>query len=273
MIRRMQGLKKWLKEPIRYLSFRAPFKYILCSKDGSGGRYFIENFMNKKVPHEILLNGVDKIEKDIGKINEGRTFLRSRYNIPDTSKVILFLARLAEDKCPDLFIESLIRLFKKNKDFFAVIAGKGPLAGALKRRIATENMSSHVKFIGQIEHDMVYSYYKGADIYVSLSTAGNLCNTVLEAINTGRCIATFKQDILDHTDEDTEKILSGKVAQINKRRTIEDLPTVLNELLNSKEKVEFFSLKTRELSAGLLQDWKDRIGYEVKLYKRIISDS
>jgi len=49
-----QWLKFW-----KTWSFKAPFKYIICSEDGTPTQQFLAKFSNPKVISKILLNGID----------------------------------------------------------------------------------------------------------------------------------------------------------------------------------------------------------------------
>lgn len=263
--RRMAGIKKWVLEPFKYLSYKAPFSYVICSKDGSGGRYFFEEYLNKETPYEILLNGVDKTGYTAGSSN----IVRTKYAVPEHAKIILFLSRLDERKGLDLFIKSLRTLSETNRNFLVIIVGDGPLRRQLEYMVRERGLSDLVKFEGAVEHDITYSYYNAADIYVSLSSIANLSNTVLEAMSAGKCIVTFAKDVLDKTDYDTEEILSGKAVLINKRRAAEELPLALDDLLKNDQKIREFSESARELAGKILKSWDDRISYEISLFERI----
>lgn len=265
LIKRMRGLKKWFKEPIMYLSYKAPFRYIIYSKDGSDAGYFHQRYMNKKVSYEILLNGVDKTGDKAGNSN----FIRTKYGIPEKNKIILFLGRLTKEKGAHLFIKSLSALHKTNRNFFALIVGDGPLREQMESEASENGIADLVKFKGGVAHDIIYDYYNEADVFVSLNSRANLCNTVLEAINAGKCIVTFKKDEIDHTDEDTESLLSGSAILINKRKAAAELPAVLAELLSNDGKIKELSQKTQILSEKLLPGWEERINYEIELFRRI----
>jgi len=265
LIKRMRGMTKYFKAPFSFLSCKAPFSYIICSKDGSSARYFFERFINKKVPYEILLNGVDSIEDEV----KNNNFIREKYHIPDSNKIILFLSKLSIDKGADLFIRTLNSLYKINRNFFALVIGDGPLRKELESEVKKNGLSNNIKVEGQVAHDIIYDYYNAADIYVSLNLLGNLCNTVLEAINIGKCIVTFKKDKIDYTDEDTENILLNTAVLIDKRHVIEELPIVLDDLINNEQKIKRLSQKTKMLSKNLLSSWDKRISYEVDLLQKI----
>ncbi len=265
LVKRTEGPKKWIKDPFKYLSYKAPFSYVICTEDGSGSRYFFGKYLNKNTPYEILLNGVNAIDFS----NTNANFLRQKYNIPPNHKVILFLTRLERGKGTDLFIKSIVELAKINDTFTAIVVGDGPLREDMENDAKKYRIGHKVIFERAVPHNRVYDYYLGADIYVSLNFLGNLCNTVLEAMSAGKCIVTLKKYEVDHTDEATEDILSGNALLINKRRITEELAPLLCDLLDNKGKIEEFSDKTKKLSTTLLTNWDKRIDYEVTLLKKI----
>ncbi|MFC1521620.1 glycosyltransferase family 4 protein [Elusimicrobiota bacterium] len=267
LLKRFRGLRKWLKEPVRYLSYKAPFSHVICTKDGSGARYFIEHFMNRNIPYEILLNGVDKdikLASQVGQMNP----LRQRYGIAGDHKIILFVSRLDDRKGARRFADALCELAKKNKKFFAVVVGDGKLRKTLQEDTAKSDIKDHISFEGAVDHDAIYAYYSMADIYVSLNFLGNLCNTVLEAINAGKCIVTFKKDPLDHTDDDTEAFLAGNAVLIDKRRIMEELPNVLEGLINDDSRIRSME-EGAVRSSKMLPSWNERIEREIKLLERV----
>ena len=270
LIKRFAGWRK-LKDPIGYLNFKASFRYIICSKDGSGGRYFKSRYVNRKVPFEILLNGVDIIRDD--QTGNKNKFLREKYDIPENHKIILFVGRLSLDKKSGydkgicVYIEVLAELRKRDGNFFAVIVGDGYLRKELEDRVSKKGMSDYVKFESGVLHNSIYNYFCSADIYVSLNSLGNLSNTVLEAVNAGLCVVTYKKDDHDHTDEDTEEILKGRAILIDKNRVSEELPDALDALLKNEDMIRDFSSKTKELT--LLKSWGERIDYEAEILKKI----
>ena len=265
LIANTRGLRKWTNGPFQYLSHKAPFAYVICSKDGSGAEYFFRKFLNKNTKYEIVLNGVDRI----GVRGQEDAFLRTKYDISGDSKILLFLSRLDKGKGADVFIKSLAELYKRNRKFFALIVGDGPLRPELESDVEKYSLSNHVKFEKAIPHDAVYDYYNASDVYVSLNSLGNLCNTVLEAMNAGKCIVTFKADDTDHTDEDTEELLKNAAVFIDKRRASGELPDALNSLMSDEAKIHELARRTERLARKVLLNWEDRMSYEIELLKNI----
>jgi len=268
LIQRFRTPAGRLKEYFRYLSFRNRFDYVICSKDGSGGEYFIKRFMNRKTPYAILLNGIDRPGKAETPLTTSSEDIRRRYGIGEDKVTILFLARMSADKGPDLFVESLTKLNAINERFFALLVGEGDMKPQLKRRIAESGLWEKAVFAGSVAHNDIYAYYEACDIYVSLNLIGNVCNTVLEAVNAGRCIVTFAPDKKLHTDSDTHDLFKDAAEFVDRRKTSEELPIKLNELINNGKKREELAKRASEISRHEFISWEERIEKEIRILKK-----
>jgi glycosyltransferase involved in cell wall biosynthesis len=250
---------------IRYISFHAPFTYIVCSKDGTPGESFLKRFRSRNAPYEILLNGVDVPSEDA----YDRQNIRKQHGIQNGVLVILFVGRLEKSKGCDLFIQSIIKLNKKNDNFTALIIGEGPLYEELFALITSHNLSDKIIMKGSVKYKDIYKYYDASDIYVSLNHHGNLSNTVLEAIHSGKCIVTFGKCKITKRDEDTYELLKDNAILIDRNNVLDELPDALNVLIENPQQVAELRKKTLALSKTLLKTWKQRIDYEIDLLEKI----
>jgi glycosyltransferase involved in cell wall biosynthesis len=250
-----------------YPSFFAPFSYIICSRDGSGEKYFLSNFINKRVPYEILLNGINS-----PRLHNDNTDILNRYNLKGDCPIILFVGKMEEQKGCREFVEAMIRLNSMNPNFYSMIVGAGPLLRELKDKVDTANLSNKIIFTGAIRHNEIYQYYNCSDIYVSLNKLGNLSNTVLEAINANKCIVILSPSEKEHIDEDTHEIIPYDSAiRIDRNNIVEDLANKLNILLNNRERISYFTTKSHQLSKKMFKSWGERIDYEIDILKDIAS--
>lgn len=250
---------------IKYISFHAPFAYIICTKDGTPGESFLKRFRSKKTPYEILLNGVDVLSEDAC---DGHN-IRRQHDIQDSTIIVLFVGRLEKSKGCDLFIQSIINLNKKNNNFTALIIGEGPLYEEIFSLIDLHNLSDKIIMKGAVKHKDIYKYYEASDVYVSLNHHGNLSNTVLEAIHSGKCIVTFGKCKITKRDEDTYELLKDNAILIDRNNVLDELPDALNVLIENPQQVAELKKKTLVRSKTLLQTWKQRIDYEIDLLEKI----
>lgn len=243
----------------RYFSFKAPFKYIICSEDGSPSKEFITRFTNKKTPSTILLNGVDKT-------NSSQFDIRKRHYIADGKPIILYVGRLDAGKGGNEFLQSMIKLNKMNNSFTAIIVGNGKFYENFKE-LAKEH--DNIIFAGSIRHDEINCYYEQADIYVSLNTYGNLSNTVLEALQAGNCIVTLKKDEKSLRDYSTEKYLYDVACLIDRNKILEELPEILIMLISDPVKLNEIKKSTLTKAGKILKSWEKRISEEINILESV----
>lgn len=245
---------------LQYLSFRAPFSSVICTRDGSPGKHFINEHIRDTVPAELLLNGVDPLPEKVSLYEN----LRRRYRLSPDTKIILSTGRIASDKASDVFIRAIIELKKRDDNFFVVMVGEGPLRSNLEEQVMQHNLSHRVEFTGRVPHHQVYDYLAQADIYVSLNLYGNLSNAVLEAMNAGKCIVTLKKCEASHRDEQLENLeLRDALVLVDRDKIVDELPFVLDELIRNPEKIRMKGKKMRRYAEKTIKSWDERINYEI----------
>jgi teichuronic acid biosynthesis glycosyltransferase TuaC len=96
-------------------------------------------------------------------------------------RTLLSVGLLIERKGHDLAIGALREL----PDTRLVIAGSGPLEGALKQLAAGAGVADRVRFAGPVAHGDLALYYSAADALVLASSREGLANVLLESIACG----------------------------------------------------------------------------------------
>ena len=108
-------------------SYQSPFSMVIASQDGAGAEIWMNKVLMKTVPRKTILNGVDRINKNLDS--------KLDFKIPKKKHIIIFVGRLEEDKAPDKFIESLIKI---EKDYpnkcHSIIIGSGSMKIKLLKR-------------------------------------------------------------------------------------------------------------------------------------------
>ena len=84
---------------------------------------------------------------------------------------ILTIARLDENKRIDQIILAIESLVKKGYNVCLIIGGRGPEYENLKNLVISLNLCNNIFFLGFIEEELLYSYYKLADLFVSIDWA------------------------------------------------------------------------------------------------------
>lgn len=104
--------------------------------------------------------------------------MREKYGIPKNKTVVSFIARLATEKRPLMFVSIAKKLLAESDDFFFVIAGDGPLMEEVSH--ATFKDAS-IKMLGMItETEEVYAF---SDITVNCSCLEGLALTSYESLS------------------------------------------------------------------------------------------
>jgi len=117
--------------------------------------------------------------------------LREKYDIR-AKYILLFVGRLIEVKGVEYLIDALKILTTKLPDLKLFIAGTGNLEESLKNRVSKLNLSSHVSFLGAINHEDLINYYNICDLLILPSIVDRYSQTegspmaILEAFSCGK---------------------------------------------------------------------------------------
>ena len=131
---------------------------------------------------EVINNGVDT---KVYKINPQRKgCFKSRYSIPQDSKIVSFIGRLSEEKNPSLFAEIGARILARmptNVHF--VVAGDGPELEKVKSIIKNKNLNANFTLTGTI--DDVVDLLNDTDVLLVVSRIEGVPIVILEAMSVG----------------------------------------------------------------------------------------
>lgn len=260
------SLKRKFRSPFMYLSLKKRHDLIICSEDGSPARYLFKKHLNRKTPVTILLNGIEKRKI----INRPTLSIRKHYNFEDDIPIFLFVGRVSEDKSTSELIQSLVQLKLQGKGFYAVLICGGSNFDYLKTIVEEHDLSENIIFEKYVYHKQIFDYYRQADVYISLNKYGNLSNTVLEAMNEGKCIIMLGKNDHDHTDESTEKFVPDDVViRIDRKKIVDDLTDKLADLCENQEKIAMYSERMRKFALESLWSWDERIDHEIELLQKV----
>jgi len=133
---------------------------------------------------EFILNGVDKpdiVEEDLKK-------LKAKYGIPESSFVILTIARLDANKRINLLIDAfkLIR-----EDATLVIVGEGPELSSLKKQASSvKSKNKKIIFLKPMPHSQLKELYQLCDVFTLPSKLEASPLVLLEALSFGKPVVT-----------------------------------------------------------------------------------
>lgn len=216
---------------------------------------FIANYLSNKVEIPIskcyvLKNAIDEelFNKELS--NEEKKEIKSKYNIKEGDKVLLFTGRIVQEKGVKELIEALIPI--KDENFKLIIVGSSLNDLDVRTKYQDEvselvnKLNDKVIFTGFIKYDEIYKFYKIADIAILPSIWDDPAPlTVIEAIVCGLPIITTKSGgipeyatnesavIIKRNDTLVENISKNIEILINNRAMLEKMKK--NEMKISKE--------------------------------------
>jgi glycosyltransferase involved in cell wall biosynthesis len=118
------------------------------------------------------------------------------------ARSILFLARFAPSKHPEVLVDAL-KILKQNKiKFFASIYGSALPKDEAFARAVREHAAilPTVQFFGSVRHDETPAIYAAHDIFVNLSGSGMYDKTIFEAAAEGCIVVASSRDFAQATE-------------------------------------------------------------------------
>lgn len=260
--------QKGLVAKITRSAYRAPFAQVICSKDGSGGKQWMQKALATATPRSILLNGVDRLR--------ARPLPKTiKPLIQDRKTKVLFVSRLVEHKgCLD-FIRSACSVLSKYPDEFSFfIAGTGIYEQAMRKLAKASESASNIHFLGSIRNEHVLSLQQECDIYVSLNEMSNLTNANLEAMRSGICIIMPSSPGWRNIDEDTDKLVPHEAAlRLPKTNRVAALCRSLIYLHNNPEERKARATTMQMHADSFIPTWDERIKKEINILETVTTGS
>ncbi len=142
---------------------------------------------------KVMPNWID-LEKVKGQRSKVKgSEIKKKLNIPDDSKVLLFVHRLSRRKGAHYLPEIVRRLNSMIPDssFMILVAGDGPERKSVESRIKNYELWNKVRFLGWIPQNEVLKYFVIADIFILPSEEEGFPHVLLEAMATGVPFVAF----------------------------------------------------------------------------------
>jgi glycosyltransferase involved in cell wall biosynthesis len=208
-------------------SFLAPIiKHTLRSCD-------VINTVSTHLANEIHmldpgLNNINLIPMGTNKeLFENTYSINTEIGKPNT--YIFFAGRLSEDKAIDYLIKSFFEVQKDHSNLELWIAGKGNQEEKLKSLTINLGIKNKVRFLGNIEHNLLPSLYKNAEMFVSTSRKEGFGLVLVEALMS-KC-PVIALDVGGVSDI----IINGKTGILIPQYEMKKLIKAINTILSDKE--------------------------------------
>jgi len=116
-----------------------------------------------------------------------RDKLRKKYNIDNTTKVVISASRLHKQKGVHLGILGFAKYLKVNPNSVYIIIGDGPEYKQLNELVKKLNIADKVIFVGSLKRDELAKYLSMGDIFLftTLHNEVGLSLNLLEALSSG----------------------------------------------------------------------------------------
>lgn len=212
----------------------------------------------------ILPTGIDlakfpHYEKDDLHLAE----LRQRLGLRDSTKIVLSLGRVSEEKSVDAIIIQMAALAAKISDVKLLVVGDGPFMGQLKRITREKGLEGLVQFVGRVPWEEVPYYYSLANVFVSASKTETQGLTILEAMACQVPVVVYEDDNVADLINDG---VSGRLF-----KTSEELTQCLESVLADPEKAELLAVSGRQVAASLSTEKFGEMAE--KLYRGLLEKS
>lgn len=189
---------------------------------------------------------------------EERKLLRNKYHISSNSKVIVFVGRLNEIKGAPY----LIRAFKKTlidyPDSYLFFLGDGDFSELMKE---VENCWSRIIFMGRLEKEKVYDFYRLADFGVVCSLHEEFGFVAIEMMMHALPVIVTKTGGLDEIVEDNISGLKVPVRIIKGKRIV-DVKSLVEKILYLHQ----YSEKSKKLGKNGRKRFLEK--YEITLFMK-----
>ncbi|HET7569605.1 MAG TPA: glycosyltransferase [Gammaproteobacteria bacterium] len=132
----------------------------------------------------------------------------------DGRKNILFVGRLAPNKCQHDLVEMISALTRLAPDARLCIVGDGeadhPYVQYVTQRISSLGLENDVLISGQVSHSVLQAFYRTADVYVSMSEHEGFGVPLIEAMWFDVPVVAFKSSAIPETLGDAAVMFTSK---------------------------------------------------------------
>ena len=221
----------------------------------------IKNYLRKKGVDKyinVITTGIDVNKWTIDEaVKKDSKYLHKKYEIPDDTKVLMYVGAISEEKNLDLLINSYNKYLNSSPKYDSrlIIVGEGDQQESLENLTKQLGIEDKVLFIGKVNHDKMKSYFEFADLFVTASTSETQSVSTMEAM-AARCVVLVKDDetLVDLIERDKNGFIFN-----NDDSFVEEVDHVLSLSNDEIEKVKKAAFKT--ISTGFSLD---------KFYERIV---
>jgi glycosyltransferase involved in cell wall biosynthesis len=152
----------------------------------SPSKWLLEEAKKKKLPFGMMKVIPYPVDTRYFKKSKNIRILKSKYNIPDNKKVLLFSSNILNEtrKGSKILLNVIKNDFLSNNNYIIIMLGEN-------NNFIDQKLSSEITFFGNVKnYSLVKDLYSISDVLLYPSLIDNLPNTILEAMSCGLpCVA------------------------------------------------------------------------------------
>ncbi len=209
--------------------------YIAISKEIKRGLIETTSIEENKI--YLLPQGIDTENRFYPVDFEQKMNLRINYNIPANKTVVLFCARVVENKGIETLKETWEKVYYTNKDMILLVVGGGVTKLLNELKELSLQLENSIIITGEVPK--TEEYYQLSDIYILPSWYEGLSTSTMEALSCGLpCIGSDIGGIND-------LIIHGENGYLAKVKNSDEFAEYVLRLKNNEEMRKEFSRKAR----------------------------
>lgn len=251
---------------LRYLkhvrALRTVADLYIMTNDGTRGREVLLQLGARADRIRFWLNGVDK---EMRSAAADRSMARAQLGFTDDEIVVLTVSRLSGWKRVDRAIDVVDQLVTRGHAARLLIVGVGPKESSLRAYAAKS--AAPMEFVGGVERERLSTYYRAADLLLSLYDHSNVANPVLEAMLLGTVVAAL--DVGGTRDLITDGA-NGVLLDDSDVRAIAER---LDDLLRDRDMLDGLGHAGAAWAEEHLWTWDQRLAAELTAIDRIIDNA
>ena len=191
--------------------------------------------------------------------------LRSEVNMGPEHKVILYLARLIDEKHPLEMLDIFYELYREDASYRMISIGKGELQETFEQKIEHLGLQEVIYRIESIPNDQVWKYYCMSDVMVNLNRVEIFGMAILEAMYYGCPVVARRAPgpeyiLTDHVDgflcDNSEEIISNVKGLCRDK----DLHEKITEAAKSRIMKDFIWQATAQIMLDTIEKKQEEMG-------------
>lgn len=212
-----------------------------------------------KVPVAAVSNGVDLSSFKPGKPKK-ETY--EKYGVPDDVPIVLYVGRLDPEKNVGAVITAFSLVLQKVPEALLLVVGDGIDAARLRKM--SEEISSHVKFLGRVVGEDLNEIYRMGTVFATASEIETQGIVLIEAAASGLPLVAVNAGAV------SEICVNGVNGFLCQPKYISEMTNAIVQILTDEKMRKEFSEKSVELAKE--HDFERTLDKFINIYRKVIED-